>query len=207
MSEPIAILVVEDEAIIAMELESSLLKWGFTVVGTATDGAGALAMADANRVDLVIMDIRLNGKPDGIDLAGQLRSRFDVGVIYRTAFVDDELIERARATRPLGYLLKPSSENALRVCLEMALAKRRDEQELSHDRERLETTVAELQTALERVKLLSGLLPICAGCKKIRDDKDHWEQVEVYVRDHSEAEFTHSICPDCSMRLYGMDLE
>ncbi len=67
------------------------------------------------------------------------------------------------------------------------------------ERERL---IQELQTALTRVKALSGLLPICASCKKIRDDQGYWKQVETYIRSHSEATFTHSICPECRQKLY-----
>jgi hypothetical protein len=62
--------------------------------------------------------------------------------------------------------------------------------------------IRELQEALTMVKLLSGLLPICASCKKIRDDKGYWTQIESYIRDHSEAEFSHGICPDCMKKLY-----
>jgi hypothetical protein len=62
--------------------------------------------------------------------------------------------------------------------------------------------IAELQGALAKVKLLSGFLPICAACKKIRDDKGYWKQIESYIRDHSEAEFSHGICPDCAKKLY-----
>ena len=62
--------------------------------------------------------------------------------------------------------------------------------------------VGELQNALSRVKLLSGFLPICASCKKIRDDKGYWSQIESYIRDHSEAEFSHGICPECAKKLY-----
>ena len=61
----------------------------------------------------------------------------------------------------------------------------------------------ELQKALSKIKTLSGLLPICASCKKIRDDKGYWNQIELYVRDHTEAEFSHSICPNCAEKLYG----
>lgn len=67
------------------------------------------------------------------------------------------------------------------------------------ERERL---IDELQQALTTVKQLSGLLPICASCKRIRDDEGNWQPVEVYVRDHSEAEFSHSLCPECMARLY-----
>jgi hypothetical protein len=65
-----------------------------------------------------------------------------------------------------------------------------------------EKTIDDLGAALRKVKTLSGLLPICASCKKIRDDNGHWHQMELYVRDHSEADFSHSICPDCATRLY-----
>ena len=67
----------------------------------------------------------------------------------------------------------------------------------------LNKTVAELEDALANVNQLSGLLPICASCKKIRDDKGYWTQIESYIKDHSEAEFSHSICPDCVKKLYG----
>jgi GAF domain-containing protein len=65
-----------------------------------------------------------------------------------------------------------------------------------------EKLIEQLQKALSEVKQLSGLLPICASCKKIRDDKGYWSQIEIYIRDRSEAEFTHGICPDCFKKLY-----
>ena len=63
--------------------------------------------------------------------------------------------------------------------------------------------IARLKNALAKVRLLSGLLPICASCKKIRDDKGYWNQIESYIRDHSEAEFSHGICPDCAKQMYS----
>ncbi len=65
-----------------------------------------------------------------------------------------------------------------------------------------EAVILELEKALANVKRLSGLLPICASCKKIRDDDGYWHQVEVYIRSHTEADFSHSICPDCTQKLY-----
>jgi len=67
------------------------------------------------------------------------------------------------------------------------------------ERERL---IHELQGTLSQVRKLSGMLPICASCKKIRDDKGYWTQIEAYIRDHSEAEFSHGICPECMKKLY-----
>ena len=63
-------------------------------------------------------------------------------------------------------------------------------------------TVSELKKALAEVKTLSGMLPICANCKKIRDDKDYWNRIEIYIGKHSEAEFSHGICPECTKELY-----
>ena len=69
--------------------------------------------------------------------------------------------------------------------------------------EEREKLVHDLQKALSEVKTLKGIFPICASCKKIRDDKGYWRQIEAYIRDHSEAEFSHGICPDCMEKLYG----
>jgi PAS domain S-box-containing protein len=68
--------------------------------------------------------------------------------------------------------------------------------------EQQDKLISDLQKALAKVKALSGLLPICANCKKIRDDDGYWNQIESYIHDHSEAEFSHSICPDCAKKLY-----
>jgi len=69
--------------------------------------------------------------------------------------------------------------------------------------EERERVIVELQDALAKIRTLHGLIPICASCKKIRDDKGYWNQIELYIREHSEAEFTHSVCPDCARKLYG----
>jgi PAS domain S-box-containing protein len=113
--------------------------------------------------------------------------------------------------------MRKQSEEALRHArdkLEERVKERTAELQLTNEklteeiveRERTERELAklvgELQEALAKVKALTGLLPICSSCKKIRDDKGYWTQVEVYVRDHSEADFTHSICPDCASKLY-----
>ena len=84
---------------------------------------------------------------------------------------------------------------AIQVVLQDITARRRAEEE----REKLITA---LQNALAEVKTLSGLLPICASCKKIRDDSGYWQQIEIYISSHSEAEFSHGLCPDCLKRLY-----
>jgi hypothetical protein len=74
-----------------------------------------------------------------------------------------------------------------------------DRKRMEEDQERL---IQELQQALSEVKKLSVLLPICSSCKKIRDDRGYWNQIEFYIREHSEAEFSHSLCPECHDKLY-----
>lgn len=128
---------------------------------------------------------------DGIETAAIVRSKYQLPVIYLTAYSDDATFQRAKITEPFGYLLKPFEEKELRTNIEMALYKHRMEKE----RERL---VTDLKQALNAVKLLSGLLPICAACKKIRDDNGYWSEVENYIRLHSDAEFTHGYCPECA---------
>ena len=87
-------------------------------------------------------------------------------------------------------LTAPEAATAMLPCAKLA----------EQERERL---IIELQEALAKVKTLSGMLPICASCKKIRDDKGYWQQIEAYISDHSEAEFSHGICPDCAEKIYG----
>jgi len=82
------------------------------------------------------------------------------------------------------------------------IAVARDITERKQNEEVREKLIEELHDALVKVKTLSGLLPICTSCKKIRDDKGYWNQIEKYIRDHSEAQFSHSLCPECSKKLY-----
>jgi hypothetical protein len=78
----------------------------------------------------------------------------------------------------------------------------KDISEIKRVEKEREKLIAKLQQALEEVKTLSGLLPVCASCKKIRDDNGYWNQLETYIREHSEADFTYSICPACAKKLY-----
>ncbi|MDH5297427.1 MAG: response regulator [Desulfobulbaceae bacterium] len=203
------ILVVEDESIIGMEIRSRLLNLGYEVPDFVRTGQDAIAQAEALQPDLVLMDIFLKGSMDGVEAATEIKSRLQIPVIYLTANTDEQTFQRAKVTQPFGYLLKPFEERELHTSIEMAFYKAGVEKELQGYREHLEKSleereklIAQLQEALAKVKTLSGLLPICAACKKIRDDQGDWSQIETYIRDHSEAEFTHLVCPDCARRLY-----
>ena len=189
------ILIVEDEAIIAADLQRRLGRLGCEVVGMAASGEDAIRLAAVLKPELVLMDINLQGELDGTQAARHLRDKMQLPVVYLTASSDATIVKRAKLTDAFGYLLKPLDERLLHITIEMALYKHQMEQE----RKKL---LEELQEALTRVKLLSGLLPICAGCKNIRDEEGYWHQVEAYIRDHSEANFSHSVCPRCARTLY-----
>jgi CheY-like chemotaxis protein len=189
------ILIVEDEFIIAKDIQISLENLDYDVCALVSTGEEAVEKAEKEKPDLVLMDIVLRGEMDGIEAAHQIRAHFDIPVVYLTAYADDKTVERAKVTEPFGYLIKPFKDRELHAIIELALYKHKTEKE----REEL---INELQAALAKVKTLSGLLPICASCKKIRDDAGYWQQVEVYIRDHADVEFSHGLCPDCAKRLY-----
>jgi signal transduction histidine kinase len=115
------VLIVEDQGVIAEELSERLTRMGLVVTGMTASGSDAVARAGADLPDLVLMDIRLNGNIDGVDAAIAIRERFDVPVIFLTAHADAATLERAKAASPLGYLIKPFTEDDLRVTIEVAL--------------------------------------------------------------------------------------
>jgi DNA-binding NtrC family response regulator len=129
-----------------------------------------------------------------------MKSRFNIPVIYITAYADEEMLDRAKITEPFGYIVKPIEDRDLHISIEMALYKHKMEME----RERL---ISELKDALAHIKTLRGLLPMCAWCKKIRDDKGYWAQVEVYMEKHLDATFTHGICPECLKKVDEEEIE
>ncbi len=115
------IFIVEDEAIIAMELESSLQSLGYEVTSIVDMGEKAIEKAEKDKPDLILMDIRIKGEMDGIETAEIIRNKFGIPIIFSTAYLDQERIERAKITMPFGYVLKPIQERDLKVTIEMAL--------------------------------------------------------------------------------------
>jgi AmiR/NasT family two-component response regulator len=190
------ILVIEDEAIVAADIQDRLETLGYEVAGWGTTGAEALELARSSKPDLVLMDIMLKGPMNGIQAAHLVRVELSLPVIFLTANSDEAVLEQAKISEPFAYLLKPFEERQLRTNIEMALYKSRMERE----RERL---MKELQDAIATIKTLSGLLPICAWCKSVRDDSGYWMRVEQYVEAHSQATFSHSVCPECTNRYFG----
>jgi DNA-binding response OmpR family regulator len=186
------ILIAEDDLVSRKMLEATLNRWGYDIVITS-DGESAwriLQQPDAPR--LAILDWMMPGL-DGVDVCRNVRARPGADPTYiilltakgNKADIVDGLLAGAD-----DYVIKPFDRDELRarvqagvriVELQSALAER----------------VRQLEDAVARVKTLQGLLPICSYCKRVRNDGDYWQQVESYVSDHSDARFSHGICPDC----------
>ena len=147
MSKP-TILIVEDEAIVAEDLNQKLTRLGYEVRGISAQGEEALALARDRRPDLVLMDIRLEGPMDGVEAAERIRRECALPVIYLTAHSDPRTLERAKVTEPFGYILKPFEEMELEVHIQMALYKHRVEQELLRQREWLRVTLTSIGDAV-----------------------------------------------------------
>ncbi len=317
------ILVVEDEPIIARNIQNRLKSLQYTVPVIVDTGEEAMEQTANLHPDVILMDIHLRGAMDGVEAAQQIRLSYDVPVIYLTAYADDNTLERAKVTEPFGYVLKPFDLRELQIAIEIAIYKHQMERKLRlsqrwlatmlrsigegiiavdlngqiqfmnpiatqltgwrqdealgqplervlhlvHDnsdtmlspqrfdlaaitspqapqllmtkdgttrpieisiaairddcdimigmivsfrdiseRRRLEAEreqlIGELQNALAKVKTLRSLIPMCASCKRIRDDAGYWTQIEIYLHDHAATDISHGLCPECARRLY-----
>jgi CheY-like chemotaxis protein len=149
-----------------------------------------------DQFDVLLLDLSL---PDshGLDTVARAHDKApNIAIVVLTGMDDEALAVEALRKGAQDYLIKGQTDGRLLVrAMRYALERKRTVEE----RERL---IDELQEALATVKKLSGLLPICASCKRIRDDKGYWEQIEQYIHEHSEATFTHGICPECARVLY-----
>ena len=218
------ILVVDDNSMNLKLLVDILTAAGYQV-RPANSGELALASVSASPPELILLDIRMplmNGFEVFRQLKSQVNSR-DIPILFISAsteiterveglqmgavdfiskpFQPTELLARIKTHLELSRLRASLKQQALslqqaNVLLQDEIAERK---KAEAERERL---IHELENALHQVKTLRGLLPICAGCKKIRDDKNHWHSVESYIMDHSQAEFSHGLCPDCLKKYF-----
>lgn len=168
------ILLVEDEALISMELRDRLAQLGYVVTGSVKSGEMAIEELADSRPDLVLMDIHLDGKLDGIQTASLIRERWSVAVVFLTAYSNADLLRQAGKTHPFGYLVKPFEERELHATLQMALYRHRMECAMRDANCRLENTVrertAELSASQARLQfLLSHSAVIVYSCRPSGD--------------------------------------
>ena len=196
------ILIAEDDAVSRRVLEATLLKWNYEVVVT-TDGPQALeALKKPDAPSLALLDWMMPGM-DGSEVCRQVRQTIGDRLLYVLLLTakgsKDDIVEGLNAGAD-DYIVKPFDRAELQARLDVGQRILRLQTELA-------ARVKELELALSKVKQLQGLLPICCYCKKIRDDQNYWRQVEGYVAEHSEAQFTHAICPSCREKIIEPELE
>ncbi len=162
--KPARILVVEDEAIVAMDIADRLSGMGYELAGQTSNGALALELAKERRPDLVLMDIRLQGEMDGITAAEVIGRQFRVPVIFLTAYSEDATLNRAKRTEPFGYILKPFDDRELRSTIEIALYKHRSDEEIRR-LNRLYDVLSQVNQTVVRVQSRDELLP--AVCRLV----------------------------------------
>lgn len=204
MANPEAnILVVDDKPANLHLLVAMLSRQGYRV-RPVRSGKLALSSVNASPPDLILLDINMP-EMNGYEVCRVLKESEmvrDIPVIFISAL--DEVLDKVEAFKVGGvdYITKPFQVEEVLARIKTHLALRNLQKEIARQLEEQRRLNEELRQALEQVKTLSGLIPICASCKNIRDDEGFWHDVEVYIEDHSEANFSHGICPACKQKLY-----
>ena len=191
-NDNISVLIAEDERIYRRVLEVSLSRIGYNVITTKNGQEALDVLRGDDSPQIAVLDW-IMPEMDGIDVIKKVRAKDREEYVYMilltTKSQQEEILEGLAAGAD-DYLLKPVSRKELNARIRVGLRVVNLEQ-------RLKRRVNQLQAALEEVRQLKGMLPICSYCKKIRDDKKYWTNVEDYVASHTEAQFSHSICPEC----------
>jgi PleD family two-component response regulator len=196
-NDDITILIVDDDEDV-LEVTTYVLKKTGCRLLTAETGKDCMVSARANRPNLILLDMVL---PDmsGMEICRELKADPVFSRTYILFFSGQrtDSIEQAKGLNEGGdgYIVKPISNSELLARVNAFVRIIKAEQE----RDRL---VAELKQALSKIKQLSGLLPICSHCNKIRDENGFWNKLETYIEAHSEADFSHGICPDCAEKHF-----
>ena len=171
MSKP-RIMLVEDEKVVAADIAECVKGLGYEMAGSAASGTEAIRMAVKTQPDLILMDIKLKGMMDGIEVANALYDELKVPVVYLTAHADAEILERAKQTAPSGYVLKPFDERTLHTAIEMAFDRHRRERRLIEGRLRLATAIGSIDEAVVvtqengQVAVMNGLAENLTGWKQ-----------------------------------------
>jgi CheY-like chemotaxis protein len=191
-----AVLIAEDDSASRRLLEATLQRWGHEVQVTVDGEEAWTALQRPGAPSVAILDWMMPGL-DGVEICRRLRGRDSPTppyVILLTANTRQADVVAGLEAGADDYMGKPFDHDELRARLIVA-------GRVVDLRQKLADRVRELEAAMTRVKQLHGLLPICSYCKKIRDDRNYWQQVEEYVSAHSDVQFSHGICPTCYQEM------
>jgi CheY-like chemotaxis protein len=186
--DPLRVLVAEDDFLAGKMIQQTLQSIGCILAAKASDGLEAVELACEVRPDVVLMDIQM-AELDGLEATRRIQECCPTPVVVLTAHESEDLVQEASEAGVAAYLTKPPKGPEIERAITIAMARHEDL-----------IALRRLNQALAEVRTLRGIIPICMDCKKIRDDEGFWQRVEVYVRDHSPAEFSHSYCPECAER-------
>jgi AmiR/NasT family two-component response regulator len=195
------VLIVEDDALVSEMIQGMLTDVGYSVAGRAINGLQAIEMTQSTQPDVILLDLEMPVM-NGFEAAQRILEDYPTPIVVLTAYGTTALLQKASIMGVGAYLVKPPNAWEIERAITIAIARFEDLMALRQLNVELKARNQELQAALTKVKTLSGLLPICASCKKIRNDQGYWQQVELYFREHSELEFSHGLCPDCVRILY-----
>jgi phosphoserine phosphatase RsbU/P len=195
------ILIAEDDPVSRAVLERTLKKWGHDLVVTCDGSAAWQVLKGDDAPKMAILDWMMPGM-DGPELCRHARERVQkepTYIILLTAKQQKEDIVVGLDSGADDYIAKPFDKSELRSRIRVG-------ERVIALQQKLADRVRKLEAALAEVTLLSGLLPICSYCKRVRDDKNYWQEVETYVSAHSDIHFSHGICPTCWHKVVEPDL-
>jgi sigma-B regulation protein RsbU (phosphoserine phosphatase) len=196
------VLIAEDDAVSRTFLAATLRKWDYDV-STFPDGSLVWQELESGEVpELLILDWMMPGV-DGLEVCRRVRQKFPalpVYIILLTARAGREDVVRGLLGGADDYITKPFDREELRARVQVG-------RRVIELQKALAGRVGELENALKHIQQLQGLLPICSYCKRVRNDRNYWQQIETYVSEHSEAQFSHGICPDCWEKVVKPELE
>lgn len=200
MKNHMKILVTDDDPDVLF-LSSTVLKRAGHEIMQATTGRECLEMMHAHHPDLVLLDVML---PDmrGVEVCQQIKADPDFQstfvILLSGVEVSPELQAKGLDSGAEGYMVKPIANKELVARVQAVERIKRVEDALREKEKEQEKLISQLQEALSEIKTLKGFIPICASCKKIRDDEGYWNQLEAYISEHTDAVFSHGICPECA---------
>lgn len=196
------VLIADDDRVCRHVLERTLTGWGHEVRVCADGDEAWDALQETDPTHLLVLDWMMPGM-DGTDVCRKIRAEQHFRpcyIILLTAKGRREDIVAGLQAGADDYLIKPLQGDELRARVQVGI--RVIELELT-----LSNRIRELEDSLSRVRRLRGLLPICSYCKKVRNDNDYWQQVESYIAEHADVQFTHGICPECYADVMGSELQ
>lgn len=190
------ILIAEDHYVSRHLLERNLSNWGFNVL-TAEDGEAAVAILEGPEAPSIAVLDWMMPKMDGVEVCKRVRRLVDRPYIYLVLLTAKSQKEEIAAGLEAGaddYVIKPFDPDELRARLKVG-------QRVVDLERTLASQITDLQTALEDVRKLKRLLPICMYCKSVRDDRDYWRQIDEYIHVETGTDFSHGVCPTCMERI------